>query len=312
MGEICEENVPFLGLDEFLDEIAEIHENILSYNENLDKIEDIQTKLMKGIGWGQEARKNLSNDLENVSNHNKAIEKTVKSKIKAGYAQNLSSECESIKQEKLTSMAQLLMEAVTKYKNMDIHFKEKSKQKLVNAIKITGVKLSEEEITDKIERDDIDSFITSSIIQETEEAKQQLGEVKDRHEELKKLEEDIMDLTELYNEMMELVQGQGGTIDRIEEKINTTEKDVHDTVGLLETTRILYDKALEKKKILAMIGAAIFLILLIIIISASTSGTTTEPTATTIGGIVVADDTMKPTTSIPQACDPSQDPDCVG
>lgn len=309
MGEINEENVPFLGLDEFLEEITDVHENILSYNENLEKIEDIQTKLLKGIGWGQEARKNLANDLDNVIKHNKAIEKTVKSKIKAGYAHSFSSETEEkIKQEKLQSTATLMMESVMKYKNMDIHFKDKSQRKLVNAIKITGVKLSEEEIADKIEKGDIDSFITASIIQETEEAKQQLGEVKDRHEELKKLEEDIMELAELYDEMFELVQSQGATITIIEEKIDQTATDIHETVGVLERAKEMYDRALTKKKLLAMIGAALLLILLIIIISASTSGSTEEETTI----IVVVDGTTNPTMSEPQACDPSQDPDCVG
>ena len=38
-----------------------------------------------------------------------------------------------------------------KYKNLDIHFKEKSKTKEVNVIKITGVPFSEKNIEDKIE-----------------------------------------------------------------------------------------------------------------------------------------------------------------
>eukprot|EP00092_Neocalanus_flemingeri_P000723 GFUD01000767.1.p1 GENE.GFUD01000767.1~~GFUD01000767.1.p1 ORF type:complete len:309 (-),score=112.66 GFUD01000767.1:223-1149(-) len=308
MGEIKDENVPFLGIDEFLEEITEVHENILSYNENLEKIDDIQKKLLKGIGWGQEARKNLSNDLDNVIKHNKAIEKTVKSKIKEGYAHSFSSETEErIKQEKLTSLTTLLLESVTKYKNLDIHFKDKSKRKLVNAIKISGVALSEEEIEHKIDNDDLDSFLSASIIQETEEAKLQLGEVKDRHQELKKLEEDIIDLTELYNEMFELVQSQGGTIDIIESKINTTEVNVHEAVGALQVARDLYEKALSKKRILAMIAAALFLILLIIIISATTSGSgPPEPGVTQTLGVVTT------TTATPQACDPLEDDDCLG
>jgi len=310
MGEIKEENIPFLGIDEFLEEVAEIHENVLSYNENLDKINDIQKKLLKGIGWGQEARQNLSKDLDNVVKHNKVIEKTVRSKIKEGYARNFSSETEEkIKQEKLISLATLMMESVTKYKNMNIHFKDKSKHKLVNAIKISGVELSEEEIERKIETDDMRDFLSASIIQETEEAKRQLGEVKDRHGELKQLEEDILELTDLYNDMLELVQSQGETINQIETKINTTEANVSNAVGALKVAKDLYEKALTKKKILAMIAAAILLILIIIIISesqivvvpgVSTSTTTTSTTSTT-----------STTTTFPQACDPT-DPECVG
>jgi len=310
MGEICEENVPFFGLDEFLEEITNVHENILTYNENLDKIKVIHTNLLKGIGWGQEAREKLRDNLDNVTKQNKAIVKTVKEKIKDGYAHKFSTDTEeAIRQEKLRSMATLLMESVTTYKNMDIHYKEKSKQNLVNTIRIRDPNLSEEEISDKIERDDIESLLSSSIIQETEEARKQLGEVEDRHKELKKLEEDIMELTELFNDMMELVQDQGEKVNKIEEKINTTQKHVQGAVSYLQSARELYDKALVKKKMIAMIGAAILLILLIIIISASSSGSNAEPEVVVI--VHETNQDVADTVEI-EACDPNVDPDCVG
>ena len=92
---------------------------------------------------------------------------------------------ESIKQEKLASLTTLFMESVIKYKNLDIHLKAKSKTKLVNAIKITGVSFSEKEIEEKIEDYELDSFLFGSTTQETDEARKQMGEVRERHEELK-------------------------------------------------------------------------------------------------------------------------------
>merc|ERR1712013_833896 len=291
MGEICEEN-------------------ILTYNENLDKIKVIHTNLLKGIGWGQEAREKLRDNLDNVTKQNKALLKAMNTKIKVGYAHKFSTDTEeAIRQEKLRSMATLLMESVTTYKNMDIHYKEKSKQNLVNTIRIRDPNLSEEEISDKIERDDIESLLSSSIIQETEEARKQLGEVEDRHKELKKLEEDIMELTELFNDMMELVQDQGEKVNKIEEKMNTTQKHVQGAVSYLQSARELYDKALVKKKMVAMIGAAILLILLIIIISASSSGSNAEPEV-----VVIVHETNQDVADAVEieACDPNVDPDCVG
>jgi len=312
MGDISEENTPFLPLDEFLDEITKVHEHILTYTENLEKIDDIQSKLLKGIGWGQEGRKRLSDELDNVTRQNKAIEKEVSTKIKEGYAHKFSTDTEEkIRQEKLKSMATLLIEAITTYKNMDIHYKEKSEQNLVNTIKIRDPDLSEEEIRRKIESNDIESLLSSSIIQETEEAKKQLGEVEDRHKEIKKLEEDIMELAELFNEMMELVQGQGETINNIEEKINTTQRDVRRAVGYLESAKEFYEKFLQKKRVLVMIGAAIFLIFLILIISATTSGSAAEPDNVN----VIMDEVDQANTNTVDdigVCDPNEDPDCVG
>jgi hypothetical protein len=117
-----------------------------------------------GIGWGQDERKNLYNDLDIIIKHNKAIEKEVKNKIEAGYAHKFSSERdEQIKKEKLTSLTHNTADGVLdKIQNLDIHCKDKSKRKLVNAIQITGVILSEQDIEQK-----------------TEKAKHQLVELKD-------------------------------------------------------------------------------------------------------------------------------------
>ena len=42
------------------------------------------------------------------------------------------------------------MESVTKYNNFHMHFKEDSKTRLVNPIKISGIIVSEKEIKEKI------------------------------------------------------------------------------------------------------------------------------------------------------------------
>ena len=46
--------------------------------------------------------------------------------------------------------------------------------------------MSEKEIEEKIESDDLDKFLSVRIAQETKEAGKQCAEVKDRHGELKK------------------------------------------------------------------------------------------------------------------------------
>ena len=150
MGDIIEETIPFLGREDLLENGRHIQEMIQSYNENIDIIGIIHKKLLIGIGWDQEARKNLSIELDNNIKHNKALEKAVKKKLHDSYAHKfLDQREEAIKQEKLASLTTLFMESVTKYKNLDIHFKAKSKTKLVNAIKITGVSFSERKLKRK-------------------------------------------------------------------------------------------------------------------------------------------------------------------
>ena len=146
-------------------------------------------------------------------------------------------------------------------------------------------------------------FWFGSTIQETDESRKQMGEVKDRHEEFKNIEEDIVELTELYNELFELVANQGTTIPIIKYKTITAEET--QTVWALTIAKGFYHRALAQKKMLGMIFTALCLIILIMSISASTSGSETEP------HILIVDET--PTiVSVTQACDPARDMQCVG
>ena len=81
----------------------------------------IQKKLLIGIGWAQEARENLSIELDKIINNNKALEQAVKKKLHESYAHKFFAQREeSIKQEKLASLTTLFMESVTKYKTQTL------------------------------------------------------------------------------------------------------------------------------------------------------------------------------------------------
>merc|ERR1712176_695166 len=176
----------------------------------------------------------------------------------------------------LNCLASSLSTALMKAKNQEAQYKSNTKKKLVNAIKITGVRgVSEEEIDERIESDNIDSLLSASIIEETADAKRQLIEVQDRHKELKKLEDDITELAELFQDMMNLVENQGEIITRIEAKVDTTEVHVSEGVRMIEEARRYFDKAWTKKRWLAVAGALLLLIL-IIVVATSTGGGSDE------------------------------------
>jgi len=306
MGEIINESTPFLGIEEYLEDLQKVNENIITYNENIEKIDEIQKKLLKGIGWNQEARKHLSDDLDTLVKSNKTIEKEVKTKIKEGCSHNFSSEEEECrKQEGLVILSNSLLDYLTKYKNMNIQFKEKSKRKLVNAIQIIGGQnLTDDDIEHAVDNDDIDSILPTGIVMDSEQNNEQRREAKERYEEFKKLEEDILEQTDLYNDIMKVIEPTREIYEveksQIESKIPTCDESHGEPIDFLGIARNLYEMAQTKKRILAMIAAALFLLLLIIIIAASTSGTEPE---------LESEPEQEPEI---QPCDPSVDPDCVG
>ena len=145
------------------------------------------------------------------------------------------------------------MESVTKYKNLHIHFREKSMW--------NGECNQNYWCFVKMESDKLDNFLYIRIVQETEEARKQITKVKGRHGELKKLEEDIVwswqNFTMNYWSLW-----------------LTNELPFPSTS--LTIAKRLYHRTLTKQKIIRMICAFLCLMLLIISISASTSGSETD------------------------------------
>ena len=70
------QSVPLLGIDEFLKEVEEIQELNKSYDENLEKIQNIHRNLLK-IGWNQKAREKETLELERLTSKNKEFQKDI-------------------------------------------------------------------------------------------------------------------------------------------------------------------------------------------------------------------------------------------
>ena len=70
------QNIPLIGIEDFLKEVEEIQDLNKSYDENLDKIADIQGKLLQ-IGWNQKAREQESAELESLMSKNKGFQNAI-------------------------------------------------------------------------------------------------------------------------------------------------------------------------------------------------------------------------------------------
>ena len=195
-----------------------------------------------------------------------------------------------------------------------------AKQKLVNEIRIFGIKgMSEEEIEHRVSSNDLESIIASrGIVQDTKDAEKTLSEINERHDDIKKLAEDISELSSCFREMSDLVQDQRIVIDDIDTKVETARVDVKRGVEALAFARSYRDKLLENKRRLVIILAAIFLFFLIIIVVAAVTGGEEDPTPDIITIDQVYDIGPDPEYFTDHyeyyhaPCDPNTDPECIG
>lgn len=307
------QNIPLIGIEDFLKEVEEIQELNKSYDENLEKIENIQGRLLQ-IGWNQKVREQVSEELESLMSKNKGFQNDITKKIKLGWSRDFSSPTDlRIRDQQMTTLTEQLKETFTKSKNLEIQFKTKLRQKLVQTIKIAGVQLTEEQIQHKVDTNQIDEFCSVSILRDTEDAKLQLEEITVRHDQIKQLEEDIQELTELFKQMNEYVALQGITVDKIEQNVDGAAVNVRSAVDLLKDAKV-YLKT--RRKLVAIITASMILLLLIIIIASSVSQENTPVIEKTIIHIEQPsssnEKTTTPTPTKPIDSCPDTDPWCVG
>ena len=213
----------------------------------------------------------------------------------------------------MTLLTEELNRAIMKSKNDEIHLKEKMKNKVVETVLLTDDTQTEADIRQKLEESDqVEDFCSESILGLTKEAKMQMDEITGRYAQIRQLEYDIQELCDLFKEMKELVDLQGYKVNTIEDKIDGAQNDVRRGVDYLGQARKYFDAAMEKKRLLWKIAAAVALLLLIIIISTclpqssssvdTATPTTPTPTTTT---------TTTTTTEDPDYCDPVADPLCI-
>jgi len=311
-----------MGGDEFLTEVEDIKQLITDYEENLKKRNNIQNKLLK-LSLTPGERESLSSELEHLGTENKVLRKSVAEKIRLGWSSNIADgNYERIKSQKMTLLTSELNRTIQESKVSEVQFKEKMREKLVETIRLTDPNLTDDDIRQQLEEaDQYEGFCPGSMLPLTKEAKHQLDEIKGRNDQIRQMEDDILELTELFKEMKELVEDQGYKLDMVEDKIEDSRYRVQDGVVNLGKAKDYFNRAMEKKRLLATIGFAVGFILLIIIIylilpeSSPDTRVVVVTDTTTMPPIprptTVTTTTVTTTTSDPDLCDVT-DPMCVG
>lgn len=170
-----------------------------------------------------------------------------------------------LKKTQIQTASNRFLEIWTEYNTLQVEFREKVKKELAKTVRITNNTLSQEEIEEKIDKGDVTVF-SSSIIQETAAAKDQLVALENRHQEMLKLERGIVEIHSMFMDLANLVEMQGEMVNRIEDHIMAASADVErgrDDLGKAEN---LQKSARKKKFILGIILAVLLLILLLALI----------------------------------------------
>jgi len=169
-----------------------------------------------------------------------------------------------IRKVQINTHSQRFLEIWTEFNNLQVEYRDKVKKQLVTNIKITGCKLNDDQIEDKIENGDMTAF--SSILEDTNKAKEDLMAIQNRHEALINLEKGILEIHSMFIEISNLVSYQGEVIGRIEDNIMDAEQQTGKAKDELSDAKKHQKSAMKMKMCLIGTGIIVGLILLIVIL----------------------------------------------
>jgi len=172
----------------------------------------------------------------------------------------------SIKNTQLQTAAQRFLDIWTKYNNLQLEYRAKNKKALLRNLRIVSPnsQLTEEELEEKLDNGDVS--VLSSIIRESNQAKEDLKRIENRHAEIMKLEKGITEIHEMFMDLSNLVSMQGEVVDRIELNISNAAGQVESGRGQLQEAERKQKSARRKKFILAAILAGVALIVVIVLL----------------------------------------------
>jgi len=260
-------------LENFLARIEVLTSKINEVSRNTEEAQELQSKLLNEPS--QNERKKIFEVQQGVVGNNNKLGKEIYKELKNEKVLNQKLESSgttaselTIRKSQVQSLLQNYKDVWEAYNNNQLEFRDKNKKALLRNIKITdpNSNITTEELEKKLE--DGDLTVLSSIIKETQQAKEDLEVVERRHKEMVKLEKGITEISELFIDLSRLVEMQGEQVLRIEDAVMKAQVDVEQGADQLNQAKKNKRKARKKKFILAGILAGVSLILLIALIFA--------------------------------------------
>lgn len=113
-------------------------------------------------------------------------------------------------------------EAISEYNEAEMIQRENCKTRIQRQAEIMSKDVSREQIDEMIETGKWNIF-SDNLLLEGRTARSALNEIENRHKELLELEGRIRDIHELFSQMAQLVEEQGGMLDNIEANVGATQ-----------------------------------------------------------------------------------------
>ncbi|PIO26200.1 hypothetical protein AB205_0061000 [Aquarana catesbeiana] len=198
---------------------------------------------------GNAIEEETKDDLENLTLEIKKAANNVRSRLKAmehtiEQEEGQSSADLRIRKSQHSVLSRKFVDAMTKYNEAQVDFRERSKGRIQRQLEITGKNTTDDELEEMLESGNPNIF-TSGIINDSQISRQALSEIESRHRDIVRLESSLKELHDMFMDIAMLVENQGEVTDNIE--INVMKSVEHVEKAREETTKAVKYQSKARK-----------------------------------------------------------------
>lgn len=227
----------------FYNEIAEIQDTITTFNGNVTRISEFQSRSLDSAGGIDGSSQHNAALLDELISQTRDMGTQIKSRIQTLEAQPAKAgEDQRMRKNRIAFARQKFIESLQNYQTVERDYRAKYKQRIERQFKIVKPDATPQQI-DAVVNDTTgggDQIFAQALTSSTRygESRAAYREVQDRHEDIKRIERTLEELAQLFSDMSVLVAQQDDAINTIE---TTAMKVADDTGAGLQQT----EKAVE-------------------------------------------------------------------
>ncbi|KAI8138184.1 t-SNARE [Fennellomyces sp. T-0311] len=259
------------SMDGFLSEVSHIQETIRGINENISRIQGLQSSMLQAADAREEAR--IRTNMEDLTNETQHMMTHVKQKIKEIEPTPRHSDL-AIRKNQFSNVTKSFMDTISRHRTVALDFQKAESRQYERQIRIANPNATPDEIDQAIAQAEqgrpavFAQQLMQSMTNEQRryDGQQTLDAVKERHEDIRRLAKSVEELSSMFEEMQFLLENQAKVLSQIEESS-------YQVVGDLEKGNqevgkaVHYAKLTRKKKWICFGIFAVIVIILVIVLA---------------------------------------------
>ncbi|CAG8575609.1 t-SNARE [Gigaspora rosea] len=246
----------------FLEETKSIEDSISTIQQNIDRIQELQTHILGSTSSMQEDALNKERSI--LMGNTKDLLFQIKDRIKKiGYENAQLPKTDSsivVRKQRHLHLHDKFNRVLDEYRRIEDIYMKLQKDRIIRQYKIVNPAATQEEIDNYVSDSSNQPVFQHAV--RTGEARTALAEVQKRHGDIKEIENTISELVGLFTEMQLQVEEQDPVLDHIEESVDGV------TVKLEQASKDIEEankSALGSRKKKWILFGVIFVVILIII-----------------------------------------------